>query len=48
MPDNAAETVRHPAIAVPAAPPPGRSLVLLACLIATFMAAIESAQNDPK
>lgn len=39
MPDNASETIQHPGVA---AKVPGRSLVLAACLIATFIAAIES------
>lgn len=39
MPDNVSETIQHPAVAPTV---PGRSLVLAACLIATFIAAIES------
>ena len=49
MPDNAAESAladaakRPDSVVVPARPTvPGRSLVLAACLMATFMAAIES------
>ena len=45
MPDNASETVPTPAVAPPVSArtaTPGRSLVLAACLMATFMAAIES------
>ena len=41
MPDNAVETVQ-PITAVMPDPVPGRKLVLAACLMATFMAAIES------